>query len=361
MNTERLLPILQRIATDARQKEILVIGDLILDQYVEAKSGGRLDGAGYDIALIHDNPKFAGGAGNVATNISGLHAQVTLIGIVGDDAAAGELTGLLTAAGVRCELLRHSGWKVPKKVRLTVNGKKIHRVDTEETDQRCDARLEERLLQQIQLFLPKHDLVVVSDYHKGALSPGLIEKISHECGRLRKTLILAPKPRPHGVLQGGYDGAYLMAINLLEAIELSRSKDYTLTLAKLPTEPHQIENDPRLLKLIQEVHEKYKPRNLMVTLSERGVLYRVNNGAEHVIRHVPTRACTKSEVTGAGDTMIAAYAVGLAVHGQEIDQLDLALLGNFAGTYAVEQKHTTIVRLADLLEAAGLAMPGTHR
>ncbi len=358
MKMDPIQQILARIDEKARYKDILVVGDIILDQYVDAKGLGRFDGGDYPIAQSYDNPKFAGGAGNVATNISGLTAQVTLIGIVGEDAEAKELTDILMGAGVRCDLLKHSGWKVPKKVRLTVDGQKIFRVDTEEAKQACDEKLEEKLLLQIQFSLPKHDLVVVSDYHKGTLSSKLLKQISTECRGHGKPLIMAPKPRPDGAPQGGYDGAYLMAINLLEAIELSGAPP--IDPKTIPTDSRMIEGDERLINLIKVVHEEYAPQNLMVTLSERGVLYRVNNGEEQVIRHVPTRKCDKIEVTGAGDTMIAAYAVGLAVHGKPMNQLDLALLGNFAATYAVEKKHTTIVRLADLFKAAGMKMKGKH-
>ena len=268
---------------DFKGLNILVVGDLMLDYYWSGQTTRVSPEAPVPIVKVENKESRAGGAGNVALNIASLAANVTLLGIVGDDNEADELQELLAAKGVQCDFIKNKNAPTASKLRIVAQHQQLIRLDFEEPLIDFDYT---ELLSRYKKALAEADVVIFSDYAKGVLAhiPQLLELANAQGVKS----FVDPKGTDFSV----YQGATLITPN--------RSEFQAVVGA--------CNNNEQIISKGQALLQQYNIEALLVTLSEQGMALIKKSDAYFL----PTHAREVFDVTGAGDTVIASMALGVA-------------------------------------------------
>ncbi|MBN1293290.1 MAG: D-glycero-beta-D-manno-heptose 1-phosphate adenylyltransferase [Candidatus Latescibacteria bacterium] len=277
---KRLAEILKAIGTAS----VSVVGDVMLDEYIIGDSDRISPEAPEPIITEQARRYVPGGAANVAVNINALGAKAHLFSIIGNDTEGKLFKDALKKAGVdTAGILTFDSRPTTRKTRLIARGNQVLRVDREIT-RPIDSSLEQRL---VRLIMDVEDaVIVVSDYAKGIVTPGLIKSLV-DTG---KRVIVDPKSSDLGI----YAGSFLLTPNLLEISKAAGS-------GKLSNET--IENVSRT------VMDRHNINNILVTLGSEGMaLYEKNTP----VFHIHSKAREVYDVTGAGDTVIATVSAAVA-------------------------------------------------
>ena len=307
----------------------LVIGDIMLDRFVYGQVKRISPEAPVPIFKLGDQKLVLGGAGNVVANLVALGCQTTFAGVIGRDKWGQKLAHLLEETGARAHLLKLEDYPTIVKTRLISKGNHLLRVDEEEKLS-FETDLLPRFQKILKQLIKKADIVLLSDYDKGLLTPLTAKMIIDVCRGLNKKIIVDPK----GGDYSKYAGATLVKPNLKEFSEAT-GKVYN------PKSPdfHQAvsEGSAALFK-------KYKIENLIITLSEYGMLH---VGADNVkkINHIPTEVREVFDVVGAGDTALATLGASL---GSGLSYPDAMKMANLASGIVVEKVGTATVTAAEL-------------
>ena len=288
-------------------KRIAVVGDLILDQYQEADVERISPEAPVPIVRLKNdsNDIRAGGAANVALNLVALGAQVFLYGVVGNDTAGHELLNILREFGIKTDgVLVDSSRPTTTKTRIISRNQQIIRIDKEET-RYISKRLENSIKTNLKENLKNLHAIIVEDYNKGVLTPGLIKFISSE---LTKTLPVGVDPKFEN-------------FHLYKNVKLFKPNRRELT---------RYIGKSNLQDAIMEVYRKINPTYLMVTLSNEGML--IYNGENFY--KIPALRRTVYDVTGAGDTVISVAMLSLV---SGLDIVESAILSTIAAGIEVSK------------------------
>lgn len=299
------------------QARILVVGDLMLDRYWSGSTSRVSPEAPVPVVHVNDIEERPGGAGNVALNITGLGAQCTLLAVVGVDAAAETLRQLLGESGVETELLEDEGSQTITKLRVLSQHQQLLRLDFEETDIKVSRR---PLLNKLKAILPAYDVVVFSDYGKGALVD--ISDMIHVCKLAGKPTLVDPK--------GGDFEKYRRA-----TIITPNAGEFQAVVGECSTDE---ELDSKACKLVDDLD----CRAILVTRGERGMSL---ISADCETLHIPTEAKEVFDVTGAGDTVIATLATAMAA-GCTLEHA--VYLSNIAAGVTVGKLGSATVTVAEL-------------
>ena len=305
---------------DFSTRRILVIGDLMLDRYWHGGTSRISPEAPVPVVRVDQIEERAGGAGNVALNIIALGGSVSLLGYRGKDEAGDRLEGLLHDAGIECHLRRLDGCPTITKLRVLSRHQQLIRLDFEQRFQPAtDANLDAPYRQQ----LANSDVVVLSDYDKGTLShtAGLIES-----ARAAGIPVLVD---PKGLHFDKYRGATLLTPNRSE---------FEAVVGPCPTEDDLVRRGQKLLA-------ELSLEALLITRGEQGMSL-LQQGQPPL--HLPTHAKEVYDVTGAGDTVIATLASGLAAG---LSMADATRLANQAAGLAVGKLGTATITNAELAAA----------
>ena len=283
------------IALRDKTPNILVVGDLMIDHYLWGKCERISPEAPVQIVSIEKETSVLGGAGNVIHNLIDLGAKVDVISIIGDDENAQELKQLLTEAKVSSDgLIVQTNRSTSKKSRIIASQQQVLRYDKETTHPIKEAQ-EAQIVARFKAELAQFDMVILSDYGKGVLTPTLTQSLITLCNAVDKKILVDPK----GADFAKYKGATLLTPNKKEAIEASGI---------------DIIDKASLLQSIKQIKEHCELDISLITLSEEGIaLY------DESLRTHPTVAREVFDVTGAGDTVIASLGFALA-SGYDIDQ-----------------------------------------
>jgi len=262
---------------------VLVVGDVMLDYYWSGTTTRVSPEAPVPIVKVSKKEGRAGGAGNVALNIASLAANVTLLGIVGDDKEAKELQGLLEKKQVKCDFITSPDIPTACKLRVVAQHQQLIRLDFEEPLIEFDY---EQLREHYQTALANADVVIFSDYDKGVLAhiPELLT--------LANAQGVNSFVDPKGTDFSRYQGATLITPNRSE---------FQAVVGDCPDNEQIVSKGQALL-------EQYNIEALLVTLSEHGMALIKQSEAYFL----PTHAREVFDVTGAGDTVIASMALGVA-------------------------------------------------
>lgn len=301
---------------DFSQVRVLTVGDVMLDRYWFGEVRRISPEAPVPVVRVQRSDERLGGAANVARNVAGLGAQATLIGIIGDDESGQRVQTLAEAAGIRALLTRDPS--VPTTVKLRVIGRQqqLLRVDFEQPP---ESAVLDRKLERVGEELPAHDIVVLSDYGKGALEQ--VARLIALARAAGKTVIADPK----GDDYERYRGASLLTPNRSELREV------------VGTWKDEADLEARAQRLRRSLDVQY----LLLTRSEDGMsLFR-----EGASLHVPAQAREVFDVSGAGDTVVAVLACALAA-GEPIESA--VRLANRAGGIVVGKLGTAAVAPAEL-------------
>lgn len=323
-------------------KAVLVLGDAMLDHYLLGEVGRISPEAPVPVVKVARERHLAGGAGNVARNIAALGARPLLVSATGDDDAGRMLGTLLERDGVESLLVRDRSRPTTIKTRIIAQNQQVVRVDRE-----SDAPLADKARQGLMAALPglvaKADVVIVSDYAKGVVGPDLMAALRSAvaAGDSRPMILVDPKPANVAC----YAGVDLLTPNLKETLEMAGSAAVSR------------ESGPRrVLRAGLALFRTVRCRHLCVTLGPDGIaLFRTPSD----VAHIPTAARRVYDVTGAGDSVMAALACGLAAG---LDLLDACMLSNYCAGIAVSQVGAAAVSRDELAAAlAEAAVPEVER
>jgi D-beta-D-heptose 7-phosphate kinase/D-beta-D-heptose 1-phosphate adenosyltransferase len=306
-------------APDFAKARIIVIGDVMLDRYWSGQAARISPEAPVPVVRVKAIEDRVGGAGNVALNIAKLGGKVTLLGVVGDDAEGEILRRLLEAEGVDCDFVVEPEIRSICKLRVMAQHQQLIRIDFEETTLQFDVAA---LLTRLIKHLPKNNTVVFSDYGKGTLADvATYISIAKQAGI--KVLV-----DPKGVDYHRYSKADLITPNLSElqaVVGVSEQED------------DLIEKGRALLK-------RYQIPTLLLTRGETGMTL-IQDDQVHSL---PAQAKDVFDVTGAGDTVIAVMALGVAL---DMTLYDAMYLANLAGGIVVGKLGTSTVSMQELTRA----------
>ncbi|MGZ8982919.1 MAG: D-glycero-beta-D-manno-heptose-7-phosphate kinase [Methylotenera sp.] len=323
MNTH-LIEAVRRF-TDSK-KLVLVIGDVMLDRYLMGNVNRISPEAPVPVVVLNQSEDRAGGAANVAANLSGLGLSTQIIGCIGNDATGKTLKHIIADSGTNVENLMTSGLRpTVSKTRVMSGNQQIVRVD-DESSSVFTADENKQLLSNVTLALNNRPaIVILSDYAKGVLSDATCKAIIAQCKQLGIPVIADPKGRDYSK----YQGANALTPNKKETAE-------ACNVAMHETEA--------LLHAAQQLKDKLGLDFLAVTRGEEGISFIENQQ----IQHIPATAKKVFDVSGAGDTVIATLAAGL-VHG--LTAHDALQLANIAAGIVVGKVGTVPVTQAELLKA----------
>jgi D-beta-D-heptose 7-phosphate kinase/D-beta-D-heptose 1-phosphate adenosyltransferase len=299
---------------------VLIAGDVMLDRYWYGPSSRISPEAPVPVVKVEGVEERPGGAANVAVNIATLGGQVRVLGVAGADEAATVLETKLHRLGVDCELSRQTGQATITKLRVLSRNQQLLRLDFEDGFPGFDpAVLRERFI----AHLPDSDVVVLSDYHKGALRE--VETLIHAARTAGKAVLVDPKGRDFG----RYRGATLLTPNLAEfETVVGPCRDPGVLVSRGESLRQELELDA-----------------LLITRGEQGMTL-LRAGAEPL--HLAARAREVYDVTGAGDTVIATLAAALAAG---LDVPAATLLANLAAGIVVGKLGAASVTVSELRRA----------
>ena len=302
---------------------VLIVGDSMLDCYVSGVVDRISPEAPVPVIRQRETGETAGGAANVAMNVVGLGGSAHLVSCAGEDAEGSTLMALLAAAGITLGLVRTGARPTTVKTRFSVGPHQLLRLDREDTST-IPVRCEDEVLAAVAASIGRCRVVVVSDYGKGMLTDRVLGQIMALSRARGIPVIVDPKRRD----LAAYHGATCLKPN---RIELQAATG-------LPTGTDlEIERAASIVAASTAA-------NVLVTRAEAGMSLVRPGGSS---THMPTHAQKVYDVTGAGDSVVAAFALALA---QDRSAEEAMALANLAGGIAVAKPGTAIV-LAEELEA----------
>jgi len=319
MDNERLLEIINKF----KNKKVGVVGDVLLDSYLFGKvERVNPDRPGYPLLRVERQEHRLGGAGNVATNLASLGANVVLFGVIGDD-----LYGNVFIK--RCRRLRIKfmhvieGKTLLKQRRIeSTHGDYLGREDFGEASLgKLTEKAEKIILKAIAREQP--EILILSDYNKKIFRGGLGKRIIQWARSKNISVVVDPKPSNIE----SFRGATLVRPNLKEAKEIA-GKEYF---------------DKDIKDITKKVKEVVDSKYVIVTSGAEGMV--IYDGG---FDHIATEAKELTDITGAGDTVIAALALSL-LSGADLNEA--AQIANKAAGIVVNKQGTATIRLDELLDS----------
>ena len=315
-----------------QKRRILVIGDVMLDRFIDGSVSRISPEAPVPVLEKSRETQMPGGAANVAGNLASLGCNVRLVSVTGDDAQGRSVAALLGAnMAIDFHQVIDRNRPTTTKTRFRADGQQVLRFDEETTDA-VDAATAKQLLDTFVAALDEADLVILSDYAKGAVPPSLIAEVISYARNSGKTVVVDPKLADFGA----YAGASLLTPNLAELRRTGIVAGDTL---------EQIAAGASRLAAAHDMEA------ILVTLSARGMLLAGADGSWH---HAPAQAREVFDVSGAGDTVIAMMAAALA---GGIDRAAAMSLANIAASVVVAKSGTAIATPGEIIDQAGAATP----
>jgi rfaE bifunctional protein kinase chain/domain len=306
------------------KRRILVIGDVMLDQFTIGSVTRISPEAPVPVVAFNRDEFRAGGAANVAVNARALGAGVDLIGVVGTDGPADRLRELLSAADVPSHaLVTDDKRRTTAKVRIvTTRNQQVARIDYESDESVADD-IQQALIDQVVARCATADAVVVSDYLKGVVTQPLMAAVV-SAAKARGIAVLVDPKIPH---LDSYAGSTLITPNHVEAETATHMR---------------IRTDADARAAAAKFRERAQCDSVLITRGEHGMWL----SCGEVEGALAATAREVSDVTGAGDTVVATLALALAVGGTYAEAAQLA---NEAAGIVVGKFGPAIVSPAELL------------
>ena len=330
---------LKSIINKFNKARVLVIGDLILDQYIWGSVERVSPEAPVPVVWAKKRNYVPGGAANVANNIRGFAAKVTLAGVVGDDEVSGKLLGELHKRGIDTKgIFTEAGRHTILKTRVLAGHQQVVRVDWEDTHN-IKAQTKSRLQSFISKNIKNFDAIIIEDYGKGFLDAQLTKTIIKQANQAGIIVTVDPKEDNFDC----YFKATCITPNRKEtqnAIRYLKMKDadnkFRIYKEELLTHNDIIKAGDAILKYLNL-------ESLLITLGEDG-MWIFEKGKN---KHIPTVAQEVFDVSGAGDTVIAAFTLSLT---QGASKLEAAQIANYAAGIVVGKVGTAVTSRDELTE-----------
>ena len=307
------------------KQTILCIGDLMLDDFVYGEVSRISPEAPAPVIAVGREDLIIGGAGNVARNIASLGARCIFVGVIGDDIAGTILKSEFRAfKTIKPHLVVDRSRPTTRKLRFVSEHHSTHLLRADwELAKPVDPKIEKALIAKALAALPRVDAVVLSDYAKGTLTPRVIRAVIERAKKLKKPVVVDPKGADFSI----YRGATLITPNRKELAEATR---------------HAVASPDELAAAATALMGAVGSKAVLVTLSEDGMMLQAR-GATPV--HVPSYSVKVSDVSGAGDTVVAVLSVLLAM-GADFEAAMRA--ANATASVVVGKRGTATVSAAEL-------------
>jgi len=323
----------RQLLKSARRTRILVVGDVMLDQFIWGNVARISPEAPVPIVEFQRESFMPGGAANVARNLSALGVQTELFAIIGRDEAGKKVEQLLTEQRVDCRgLLSQANRSTSIKTRIVAHQQQIVRLDRE-TRLDVDGPATRRLLATLEPAILAADAVIVGDYGKGVVTQPLLDELRRFCHARGVWISLDPKP--------------VHRLHLAEISLITPNRKEAFELANLPAGTNSVGpmEDQALLRAAGKLLEDLQPAVLLITLGDQGMLLCQRKQKPF---HIPTMAQEVFDVSGAGDTVIAVFTAAIAAGGSPIEA---AIISNHAAGVVVGKVGTAIVTPDELLKS----------
>ena len=313
----------------------LVIGDLMLDEYLWGRTDRISPEAPVQVVDVIREELRLGGAGNVVHNLAALGTQVSVCSVVGDDQNGRELLGQFCHHHIDTQaIFIDPERRTSRKTRVVASHQQIVRIDRESREA-LPAAVEQQLCSWIAAHAGKYRVIVLSDYNKGVLTPAVIASAVSAAAAAGIPVLVDPK----GSDYSRYGGATLLTPNRKEAEAASGISI----------------NDPETLtQAAAVIMAATGVQHLLVTRSEEGMSLFSKSGE---VVHIPTVAREVFDVSGAGDTVLATLAVGIAYG---LGMAESARLANVAAGIAVGKLGTSVVSPQEIIDTVSLAHKDSH-
>lgn len=306
---------------------LLVMGDVMLDRFVYGSVERISPEAPIPVVNVERCVDMPGGAANVGRNAAALGAQVRLLGVVGADPAATDLRAQLEGnAGIRSHLICDSTRPTTAKTRYVADGQQVMRADRESRAAVAQA-IGAQLLDVVSQVLPEVDVLVLSDYAKGVLTDFTVRGAIDAARAAGKTVIVDPKDRDFT----RYRGATILTPNRAE-LQRACGEDCN--------------SDEQVVAGARRIMARGVCEYLVVTRGKDGISV---IGPQDLAVHLSTTARQVFDVSGAGDTVIAALALALAAGASVIEA---ATLANLAAGVVVGKRGTATTTTGEIIAAA---------
>ncbi len=305
---------IEAVLEQFKKSRILIIGDVMLDKYIEGHAHRISPEAPVPVIAVATERYVPGGAANVANNIVCLGGHAIIIGLIGKDIAGDTLRKMLKDLQIDVTgLVQDPDYRTIEKIRIIAQRQQVVRVDYEGKyhngfDELCRA---------IERKMDDTDLIIISDYHKGVINEKIMEFIKKTATKRNIKIIVDPKP-PHNIM---YKNVHLVTPNLKEAEELSGIR-YT---------------DEESVRLIGEKMQKTLNTSVIITRGEHGMDI-FEKGVKRT--NIPTDANQVFDVSGAGDTVMAALSLCIA---SKLSLRESATIANYAAGIVVAKHGTATV------------------
>ncbi len=281
---------IKRILERFSRKRILVIGDLILDQFIWGEVSRISPEAPVPVVWAKRESYMPGGACNVAHNIKDLGASVDLVGIMGKDSAGSILSAELEKIGIDSSgIVFTDSRPTTHKVRVIAHSQQVVRIDREEIEHNSSATIN-AVIKTITSKIKESDAVIIEDYGKGLITASLIKKVVELGKKYKKNISVDPKKEHFRY----YKGITTITPNKVETEEAVGVK---------------IKDDATLKKAGERLLRRLNAKSVLVTLGEKGMCL-IERGKSAI--HIPTMAKQVYDVSGAGDTVIAVFSLAVA-------------------------------------------------
>lgn len=317
---------LAEVEKQARGCRVAVVGDLILDEFL-AGSVERISPEAPVPVLTYGSDRFVlGGAGNAARTLAALGARADLVGLIGNDAAGDTIVAEAASAGVDTSgIVVAATRSTALKTRVIAGTQQIVRIDREASGA-VPAAVRRLLEQEALSAAARADAVLVSDYAKGALTERIARRLVQDCESHGIPCVVDSK-----ALHSAYRGATVLTPNLGELARMART--HTLS-------------DKDVKRAAGVVLRRHSPDALLVTRSEAGMsLFALDRESVDI----PALSTEVRDVTGAGDTVAAVVALGLAIG---LDLEEAAVLATLAAAVVVRKVGTAAPNWAEMATLA---------
>jgi D-glycero-beta-D-manno-heptose-7-phosphate kinase len=329
MNLARVEELLRRFAS----KRILVIGDLMLDEFVWGRVSRISPEAPVPVVEVIRESYYPGGAANVARNVREFTPSISVMGLVGEDIHAARLRQLLTQNGIGLDALQSDRtFQTIVKTRIIARQQQVVRVDREKPQPLSEEGRAESV-SKIRELLPNIDAIIFEDYGKGLLQQGFVDEVASLARAGGKLITADPNPHNRLIWRG------------MTAIKPNRSEAFAAanqTWREPGPNPLQ---DGSLLWVGAELLRLWNPDLLLITLGEQGMILFSQNQPPF---HVPSRAREVYDLSGAGDTAIALFTLALASGSSPSEAAEIS---NHASSVVVGKLGTATLSPQELVES----------
>jgi len=316
----------QQIISKFSGLRIVTLGDLMLDEFIWGEVRRISPEAPVPVVEVKRETRHLGGAGNVVSNLLELGARAIPIGVVGADEAAKMFRDCFAERNARIDgIITDSSRATTRKTRVVAHSQQMVRADREDRSPISNG-IEDRVITAFNQALLNADAVIISDYDKGLLTPRVLRTVIESAQSQARMVCLDPKIR---------NFAHYREVDVItpNQIEAERASGIEIT------------DEPSLIVAARRICELIGCKNVLITRGKQGMSLL---GAEGEMTHIPTAAREVYDVTGAGDTVIAALALALA-SGARLNEA--AIIANHAASVVVGKVGTATVSPDELLAA----------